>query len=457
MLKKILLFFLLFIMQTTTLFANPMDLNMDMIPDIVDVNTLNQNNITTPELANNHLMNMVMLDTVLNTSMNVDSNDILSTNANSLNNIIDMQSQQILPQDDLSNQIQNNFNTEALNQMMNGLMNNQNQNTIINGYIYKYVEDTKDFVEESEDKSISMLEEDIESNETTNIDTTIETDSTVVNTENTNNEDTNTENIETTDSSTEDSTKTEDLSLKKKKIEYFTMIKDETNNKTYYIELTTENQHIVYLFNLIAEKDILVEIVGKLKTENTLVVSYVTILDTLPEDIKDKLDKYIKDTENIQEDKGVFISLDGKVYFLPEDENNFLTIDTEIKAIEELIFYITDKGFKTKINYKTYDDYVDIFYIELLDNEFTEEEKIILKNIITYDTTKIYNAKSPIFMENNIYYIKVNEEYFVLDTDIESIKELVLDLANTNTTVYLEGYVGRDENLFNIKYITTVF
>lgn len=458
MLKKIFLF-LLVIVQTTTLFANPMDLNMDMMPDILDTNNLTQNNVTAPELANNHLMNMVMLDTVLNTAMNVDSNDILSTNATSLNNIIDMQSQQVIPQDDLTNQIQNDFNTNALNQMLNDLMMNQNKSVIINGYIYKYVEDTDNIENSTENSNIEEKnvvsplenEEDIstveknEDNTTTNEDNSIEEIEEIDEIDETIDTETDTEN-----------TTIENLSSKKKKVEYFTTIKDETD-KTYYLELTTENKHILYLFNLIAEKDILVEMVAKFKTENILEISYVTILDTLPEDLEKKLNEYIEKTENIQEDNGLFVSLEGKVYFLPEDEDKFLTIDTEIKAIEELIFYITDKGFKTKINYKTYDDYIDIFYVELLDNDFTEEEKIVLKNIITYDTSKIYNAKSPIYMENNIYYIKVNEEYFILDTDIESIKELVLDLANTNTTVYLEGYVGRDENLFNIKYITTVF
>lgn len=389
-------------------------------------------------------------------------NDVLSMNSGMLNDMIMTdRSQEILSQADTNLNMQSQVDelnklTDQLNQLT------ANNKVFLEGYIYKYD------AEEKEDTSFLKEEEsnDNSTTETEDADTTEESTETSANEnidENTTDEDTVVpEDTETqTQSEISEDNIDDNFNLGNKsneipvqKTEYFTIVKD--NGEKIYIQLHAEKKEILFLFNLIAGEDILVEMSGELKSSN-FYVDFVTVLDELPETTKAKLEEYLNDN-TIIEKNGYFITIEQKVYFLETKTDKIFKISTGIPEIEDIIYKLSDKGISVSISVTEYADYLDITTISITDEEYeklTDKEKLTIELTKLFDLSKVYNLKSKITEENDIYTVTVENKKFVLKTANKEIETAILDIANSGRIVYIEGNLARNENCINVTYITT--
>lgn len=386
------------------------------------------------------LKNTILVDQPLPT-------DILSYNANILNNSINnFQTEQIIQPIDLTLEQMNNPTMDLLDSTMKDLEElDKDKKTIITGYLYKYVE-----------TNISQEEIDTETENEQLTDTTETTENVIsesVSVDNT--ESTTTPETEEIIENKEEKNLNKEEKIQKKSTEYYTIV-----NKTEYIQLVPNDEVLKEAFKLIAGKDVLLEFVGHLQEDGSLLVVYVSCVDELPEEILSELKKIEEKLNKISTKKGVFIEINEKVYFLEKETDEIYAITTEIDIVEEVIFYLTNKGTITEVEVLEEEDYLNIYSITIPDNELSEEEIVELELMLLFNTSKVYNFTSKIYSskiektEETIYFVKVDNKEYILNTMDEKIGDIIVANANKEVTVYMEGYIGKKADyLFYVTYI----
>lgn len=444
MLKKIIIILLTFILLVQPIFATN---------EIVPSYDLLQQGINMP------LADPLMNDITMNNTIEVHQplpTDVLSYNAEFLNNNVNnFQTEQIFQPIDMTLNQTTDPTLDLLNSTMKDLEDlEKEKKTIISGYLYKYEEkeitnNSNTLVENINDKKTEEVvkEEQSEIQENVEIDTNNPFDTNVED----NNQESATEidNISTSEN-------LEDFPKPQKSfVEYYTIV-----NKSEYIQLIPGDEVLKKFFELVAGKDILLEFVCEKQENGSFLVVYVSCIEELPENIKNELKKLEEELSKIVMKKGVFVAIEEKVYFLEETTDKIYLIGTKIPTIEEIIFYLTDKGIKTEIEILEEEDYINILSITIPEDELTKEEFLELELMVMFDTSKVYNFTAPIIGDsinnsnNYIYYVKIENKEYILNTQDTNVGDVIVSNANTSKNFYMEGYLGKESpHLFYVKYI----
>ena len=452
MLKKIYTILLILTILPQTVFAtNEIMPSYDLLQQGIDLPLVD------PLLNNMTMNNTIEVHQPLPT-------DVLSYNSDILNNNINnFQTEPIFQPLDITLNQMNDPTLDLLESTMKDLEELENEKTVlITGYLYKYIDKTDSTTStvELETSTETKESEQPENNEDANTQESV-TESSELSENSVKAEKTiePTENIKDTQENSEvekiNTEKEEKKPTKKSTTEYYTIV-----NKTEYIQLIPNNEILAYFFELIADKNILLEFVCEKQENGTFLVTYVSCLEELPEDMKNELQKLEERASKVLVKKGVFIAIEDKIYFLEEENDKIHFISTELSTIEEMIFYLTDKGIKSEIEVLEEEDYLDIISITIPEEEMSEEDRIELELIILFDTSQTYNFTATILGEKisnedaYIYGVKVDNVTYILNTQNTEIGDVIVANANNNKPFYMEGYLGKNSTtLFYVTYI----
>ena len=234
-----------------------------------------------------------------------------------------------------------------------------------------------------------------------------------------------------------------------------------SSNKKYYIrsgslsyEVGSSDEYIQYLFSLIANTGIEVSLIVMPNSTTVLSVSYVSVLEELPDDIINKYNDYCIDKLKDTLPYGVFFSKDDIYYFTDIRTDEVVTVKTDEPILQLLIPLITNNGIKVCIKYKEIEQGIiyitDVILMEDLPEEIANEYK---KQYKEYINSIFYNFDGYITVIDTFMTLVTDNGNFKLYSEDENIISVIINQANTNKIVRVHGYLDIDTNIIDVKQI----